>query len=213
MTSEAITKSAKAKKMAIQMIVGAVFGAGSMIMLSKMVPMRSLAADEFILFSVGAIWAIIGVFILFGTASPKVGAKLLNVEDEEDLREQRRILIGSAIIFLTWGSSHMILAVSGSMAFFSAWAGIGAMLISLFACVLIYFRDRHLYDEMMWKLTLHAGYLCFTGLWVVLSVWCAMTISGLVAAPTPEIILALFSGGYLLTTVISAGRAGLLAPK
>lgn len=213
MTGEATTKAAKAKKTAIQMLVGAAFGAGSMLLLLKVLPIRKLATDEFLLFSIGAIWAIIGVFVLFGSASPKLGAKLLNVADEEDLRDQRRILMGSSAVFLLWGGSHIIIALAGSAALLPAWAGVIAMLVALVACVVIYVRDRHLYDEFTWKLTMDASYYCFAGLWAVFSIWCTLSVAGFAAPPSPAIILVLLSGGYLLATFVAAGRAGLLSQK
>ena len=41
---------------------------------------------------VGVAYAVIGLALTIGTASPQVGAKFLNVEDADELREQKKVL-------------------------------------------------------------------------------------------------------------------------
>jgi len=213
MTTDVNAKRELVKKFFMQFIIGAIFGALAVYGLVSFSFLTKMAIDEFVLAAVGMIYLIIGIFVLLGCLSPKFGAKLLNVADEEELHDQRRVLLGSSLAFLGIGSGQLILTLSGTSNIFQPWIGVAAISASMVLCVLIWFRDRHLYDELMWKITMDASYICFAGLWVILFLWCAMALVGIWISPTPATILALFSGGYLLATFIAAGRRGLLAPK
>lgn len=213
MTSDAKPQDSKAKKFALQWVGGGAFGLLGTMAFIGLMPDKQLAHDELILGLVGLIYALTGLSVLLGSLMPKLGAKMLNVSDGEELMEQRKMFLGSSVVMLVWGVAQIILMLSASANALPAWAGVGAMAIALLLCFLTWYRDRHLYDELMWKVTMDASYICFAGLWIVLSLWCAMAMVGLSAAPTPAAILALFSGGYLLAAFVAAGRMGMLAAR
>lgn len=213
MTGEMMAEPGKAKKFMLQMIGGGIAGGTGMIALNHVLALNTLGTDRLILAAIGFIYVMTGLIVLAGSLVPKMGAKMLNVSDEEDLREQRRLLLSSSLTLLTFGVAQIILVKAGEGKMIPAWMGAGAMLLSLVFAAAIWIRDRHLYDEMMMKLSLDASYICFCGLWLVLVPWGCLAMTGLAPAPTPTAIIALFSGGYLLSSVVAAGRVGLLAPK
>jgi hypothetical protein len=49
---------------------------------------------------------------VIGTASPGLGAKFLNVEDADELREQKKMLVWSGASMLLWGVSLLALALA-----------------------------------------------------------------------------------------------------
>lgn len=54
---------------------------------------------------VAALYAVTGLTIMLGTASPRLGARLLNVEDADELREQKKVLTLSGAAMLLWGGA------------------------------------------------------------------------------------------------------------
>ena len=213
MTTEVTAQAGKTKKLVLQMIGGGIAGGASVIALNHFLSFETLGADNMILAVVGLIYVLTGMIVLIGSAVPKMGAQMLNVSDEEDLLEQRHILLSSSLMILAFGAAQIILVLSGDGKMFPAWAGAGAMLLSMLFGSVIWIRDRHRYDEMMMKLSLDASFICFCGLWLVLVPWGCLAMTGLAPSPTGAAIVALFSGGYLLASVVAAGRVGLLAPK
>ena len=213
MTTDITAQAGKTKKMVLQMIGGGIAGGTGMIALNHFLSLNTLGTDRLILAAIGFIYVMTGLIVLVGSLVPKMGAKMLNVSDEEDLLEQREILLGSSLMLLTFGVAQIILVLSGDGKMFPAWAGAGAMLLSMLFGSAIWIRDRHRYDEMMMKMSLDASFICLCGLWLVLVPWGCLAMTGLSPAPSATAIVALFSGGYLLSSVVAAGRVGLLAPK
>jgi hypothetical protein len=213
MMTDVKQKPGKAKKAVFQMSVGGVCGVLAIAALRKFLPAGELTADELALSTLGVIYSLSGLLIMVGLSVPKLGEKLLNVEDQDELMEQRRMLAGTSAICLIWGVAQILLLISGPGKLLPAWAGVTFISLGMIMCVGIYYRDRRFYDELIWDITQKASYICFAGLWVLFSVWGAAAMAGLVVVPSPAAIIALFSGGYLLATFVAAGQKGLLETK
>ncbi|MBU7580287.1 MAG: hypothetical protein KAF27_07410, partial [Porphyrobacter sp.] len=58
---------------------------------------------------IGVLYAVIGLGIVLGAASPGAGARFLNVEDADELREQKKVLTLSGAAMALWGVSLLAL--------------------------------------------------------------------------------------------------------
>lgn len=79
--------------------------------------------------------------------------------------------------------------------------------------IVISIRDWKYYDEMLWDVSRDAGNLAFCGIGGVLLLWASAAWLGLATAPTPLTLVALVSGGFLLSIFVASARKGLLRPR
>ncbi len=209
-------QSEKRKKYWMQTGFGAVFGFigalfGLKIIDSALNPQDFKLSIELILAgSVANIYACIGAFMLIGLLLPKKhGVKLLNVEDEEELAEQGKILWGSSFAMVAIGIAMFLLLLSGPDGYFHPAIGFSAMSIAFIFSVAVSIKEWPHYDEMMRKLTIDSTYLTASILFTIIWFWCSAAWIGWIAMPNPIILLALFMGIYLLSVFIIAGKMGL----
>lgn len=206
-------KALKTRKLIVQMVSGGLVGGiGSYAAMSLIDP-KTLNVDQVIVGGIGLIYLLMGLFVGFGLLAPKLGSKILNVEDVEEIHEQRRMLTGSSIVMATIGAALAALALAAPGATVSPLAGFGGIAAALMVSVAITARDWKYYDEMMWQLSRDAGNLAFCGIGTILMLWGSAAAVGLAAAPTPLALVALVAGGMLLAIFVSATRAGLMMPR
>ena len=173
----------------------------------------AMAADQVIVSGIGLIYLLMGLIAGFGLLAPKLGANILNVEDADEIRDQRRILTGSAICMVALGAALMALPLAGPDSAISPLTALGGLLAALVILTVISIRDWKYYDEMMLQLSRDAGNLAFCGIGATLMIWASAASLGLIAAPTPLALVAIISGGFLMAIFIASGRRGLLIPR
>lgn len=159
---------------------------------------------------VGAVYAVIGISIGIGAASPQVGAKFLNVEDADELREQKKVLVLSGVAMLLWGAALVALALAApdgpvppGVALI---VGLAGMLIGTALSLLVYRAS----DELMLAVNLEGGALSYGLVFVVVGGWAMLAHLGYVAGPTPLDLLTLFYVLVLVASFIAVGRRGML---
>jgi len=162
---------------------------------------------------VGVLYCVIGVSLLFGTASPQTGAKFLNVEDADELREQQRVLLYSGGAMLLWGAGLVALALAapdGPLPQSAALAiGAGGLLSGTIISVLVYRAS----DELMLAVNLEAGAISYGLVFAVVGTWAIFAHLGFVVAPQPLDLLSLFYVLVLAAGFIAVGRHGMLKIK
>ncbi len=162
---------------------------------------------------IGTLYALIGLAIVAGAASPKVGARFLNVEDAEELREQKRVLILSGAAMALWGIGLIVLALAspeGPVPQVAALAvGTAGLAIGGWLCVAVHRAS----DELMRMVNLEAGSLSYGLVMLVGGGWAMLAHLGYVAAPTPLDWLSLFYALVLAASFIVVGRRGMLMPR
>ena len=95
--------SRKLRKLFVQLVSGAlVGGVVGYFGMSQLDP-KAMQVDQILTSGVGIIYLLTGGIIGLGLLSPKLGAKFLNVEDAEEISEQRRMLTGSTISMVALG--------------------------------------------------------------------------------------------------------------
>lgn len=203
----------KTRKLIVQLVSGGLVGGISSYAAMSLIDPKTMNVDQVIVGGIGLIYLLMGMFVGFGLLSPKLGSKILNVEDVDEIHEQRRILTGSSIAMATVGAALAALALSAPGAAVSPLASFGGIVVALVVSVAITARDWKYYDEMMWQLSRDSGNLAFCGIGTVLTLWGSAAAVGFATAPTPLALVALVAGGMLLAIFVSATRAGLMMPR
>jgi hypothetical protein len=145
--------------------------------------------------------------------APKLGGSILNVEDADEIRDQSRILSGSAICMVALGAALVVITMAGPDGPISRPAAMGGLLAALALLIVVSIRDWKYYDEMLLQLSRDAGNIAFSGVGSVTLIWGSASWLGLVTAPTPLALVALTSGGFLIAIFVASARKGLLRPR
>ncbi|MFZ9395170.1 MAG: hypothetical protein ACO25F_03795 [Erythrobacter sp.] len=186
------------------------FGASGLVLAIEAGWLGVVGPSAAIALLVALVYAIIALSVALGTGSPEFGARFLNVEDAEELREERRSLLASAGGMLALAAILAVLALgdaAGPIA--PPWAaglvaglGVVASWLSL--------RSFRLADELMRSLTREtaelAYYLCF----VLIGGWAVLAHLGFAPLPAMLDILSLMWAIGLLAAFWAAGRRGML---
>jgi hypothetical protein len=206
-------KMSKTRKLIFQMLFGGIVGFCAGYFGLSLLDFEDMAVDQVILSGVGFVYLLMGVIVGFGLIAPNLGSNVLNVEDADEIRDQRRILTGSAICMTALGAALMALPFAGPGRTISPLAGLGGVLAAIALLIIVSIRDWKYYDELMRELSKEAGNIAFSGIGGVLMIWGAAAWVGLMSAPTPLGLIALVAGGFLLAIFIASGRKGLLMPR
>jgi hypothetical protein len=201
------------RKLVIPGLIGAAAGfAGSAAMLGfiESSAVGGLGVSATIAALVGVLYAVIGLGLAAGLANPKAGARFLNVQDADDLREQRKTLSLSAATMVLWGVSLIALALAapdGPVPQGAALVvGIGGLVIGTVISVQV----NRACDELMRAVNLEAGAIGLALVQLVVGLWAVLAHLGLAAAPQPLDLLSLFYVLLLAASFIAVGRRGML---
>tara|TARA_B100000678_G_scaffold196562_1_gene164941 strand:- start:295 stop:948 length:654 start_codon:yes stop_codon:yes gene_type:complete len=159
---------------------------------------------------VGMLYAVTGLAVLLGALNPAVGAKFLNVEDADELREQRRMLGYSAIAMILLGGALVLLAVAGEGAFVPApIAAAAALAMVAVAVVLSILMHRHT-DELQRALSKDAAATAFYLMLLFGGGWAIFAHLGMAAGPAPLDWLTLFAASLLVAAFWQTARRGMM---
>ena len=203
----------KGRKLIFQLVFGGLIGGLAGYFGLGVLDTETMAADQVIVSGVGLVYLLMGLVVGFGLAAPKLGSNILNVEDAEEIRDQRRILTGSAICMVALGIALIVLPMAGPGNQMSPLVGFGGLIAALVILTVISIRDWKYYDEMMLQLSRDAGNLAFGGIGGVLLIWASAAWVELAPAPTPLELVAIISGGFLMAIFVASARRGLLRPR
>ena len=159
---------------------------------------------------VGVFYIVIALGILLGIANPALGARFLNVEDADELREQNRVLLWSGLAMLLWGAALLALALAGPEGPVAPGValvvGAGGLVGGTLLSVLVY----RACDELMMAVNLEAGALTYGLVLVVVGGWALLAHLGFVTGPQPLDLLTAFYVLVLVASFIAIGRRGML---
>lgn len=218
MTSENLTPAAPrwVRKLLIPALIGGMAGFAASAGIMRFIDSSAvggLGLSATLAALVGVLYCVIGFGIVIGTSSPGIGAKFLNVEDADELREQKRMLVLSGASMLLWGVSLLALSLTapdGPVPQVAALAvGAGALVVGIALSVLVYRAS----DELMAAVNLEAGALSYGIVSLVVGLWAMLAHLGYAAAPAPLDLLTLFYVLALVASFIAVGRRGMLAVR
>jgi len=215
MTSENHTSAAPrwVRKLLIPALIGGVAGfaaSAGMMRFIESTAVGGLGLSETLAALVAVLYCVIGFGIVIGTSSPGLGARFLNVEDADELREQKNMLVWSGASMMLWGVSLLALALAapdGPVPQAAALAvGGGGLVIGIAMSVLVYRAS----DELMAAVNLEAGALSYGIVSLVVGLWAMLAHLGYASAPAPLDLLTLFYVLVLVASFIAVGRRGML---
>ena len=162
----------------------------------------------------GLSYGLMGLAVGVGALAPGAGARFLNVEDADEIREQKRSLVPSAIVCMLIGAFLLILTASSSLAATIGRDAVALLAIgALAAVVLITVATRGRADELIRRISAEASALALHTALVVLGAWAVLAQLGYVGWMSP---LSLIAGLAMLELVsifaVSAAR-GLMSPR
>lgn len=159
---------------------------------------------------VGMVYVVIGFGVAFGSASPQVGAKFLNVEDADELREQKKVLGLSGVAMLMWGAALVALALAAPDGPVPQGVALAIGLTGLVIGTVLSIQVYRASDELMLAVNLEGGALSYGLVFVVVGGWAMLAHLGYTAAPAPLDLLSLFYVLVLVASFVAVGRRGML---
>ncbi len=208
-----VKPAGKTRKLVVALIGGGVCGglasAGFLIAVESGA-MGALNSSRLVAGLVAVIYLLTALMVGIGLVNPSFGAKFLNVEDADELREQRLMLMLSTISMLAFGAALMVIALAGPGAAIGAGAGLTGFLILLTMTTVAGWRQMRYTDELMKSLSQEASALAFYLLFVIGGGWAVLAHLGFVIAPAPLDWLSMFAAILLLSTFIAAGKRGMM---
>ncbi len=162
---------------------------------------------------VAVIYMVMAVIVLAGSLSPKMGAKLLNVEDEAEVRELQSQLLNSGLGMVLWGVALMALALAAPVGPLPTPAALVIAAVGLVSGLWFAWKTYRSSDELLLAINLEAGALTYGLMLVVLGGWGMLAHLDYVTGPQPLDLLTACYVLALLATFISAGRRGMLMPR
>ena len=160
-----------------------------------------------------AIYLLMGVFVLLGSISPKVGAAVLNVEDADEVREQAPLMLPSAIGCCLSGIALGAVALGGEGGVLTpVVAGAVALAATVIAIVVTASMNRHA-DELMRAMFRETGSASFYIGSAILGTWAICAHLSAIRAPTPIEISTVVWIAPLLASFWVVGRRGMLKPR
>lgn len=183
-------------------------------MFLKLVAEGRMATDEpavMLAILAGLVYLMIGAMLALGTFAPSTGAMLLNVEDADEIREERPKLQVGSVAYILIGATLLVLAASGDGP--DALIGQGLALLIAGACFLgaavlslISYRQC---DELMRQMTIESSALAQSVGLFVFGGWAILAHLGQVAWLAPLGYLAGFAFLEMLAIFSIVGRRGM----
>ena len=165
----------KMRVMLWRMLGGAVFGAaGTGLFLAFVGEPHMDLKDPGVMIAIvsGLTYVLIGLIVALGLASPKAGAKFLNVEDAEEIREEGPKLWLSALCCLLIGGFLLALAMAGGL------IRVELALVIAGACLagvlIVGTISAKKYDELTRQISLEASAWSFYVILLVGGAWAAL---------------------------------------
>lgn len=209
--------AAKWRKLTLQLFLGALVGGGSMmaiLTLTGKAMLQDMGGSRVALAGVGLIYLLIGAMVGFGAAAPKAGAKLLNVDDADELREQRGTLSLSLIIMVAIGGALIVLALARAPGMpggvIEPLIAFALLVVALAGSSLLGWLADARYDELDRQLSLEGMSYGFSFTLLVLTLWAAAAHLGLGVRLLPVDVISLLAAMLLLGLFWAVGRRGMM---
>lgn len=210
---ETSEKTRKRKKAIFAASIGAVagfLGAMAGLELADSGMLGDFDVSREIAMLVGLIYIITAAAVLFGLASPKVGATFLNVEDAEELREQKTMLGYSGAGMASAGIALIVVALGGDGGVLDPLTALGIYVILTVVTVAVSLLSRKHQDELMRAIGQECAALAFYLVVLVGGTWALLDHLGIVPSPAALDWLTMFWGLLLVAAFVGTARRGML---
>jgi hypothetical protein len=172
-----------------------------------------IRASELVAAMIGFLYVLLAIVIGIGLPSPRFGAVFLNVEDAEDLREQRRMLAYATAGLATMGVPLVLLSLAGPGGILPPFVALAIALILFVSATLFAVAQWRHMDELARRLSQECSAMTCYLIMAIGGGWSMLAHLGFAAAPAPLDWLSMFYALVLVAGFIVAGRRGLLKPR
>lgn len=167
-------RPSKLKKTLFALVLGGAvgfFGAMGFMKAGDNGLLGSLGASEEIAALVGILYILTGVAIGIGLVSPKAGAAYLNVEDAEEIDEQRAMLTYSTLSMIALGVALAVAALAAPTGIVAPGIVVAVFAVAIVLAVVLSLRSRRYQDELMRAMGRESAALAFYLLALVGGIW------------------------------------------
>ena len=215
MTPSAGHRASRSRKLILQTALGAVTGGASMVGLLWLVDSRGFdvdRVDHVVTLGAGLVLALMSLLVVFGAAMPTAGAKVLNVEDEAEIRHQRQDLVVAAICMLLLAAGLVGLSLYSNEGETVIGRRTASIIVgaSLAASVVVSLVFRLKQDELNQLLVKEATAFTGNGILVIFGGWATLAHLGYVELFSPIAFVGGCVAIFLLGLFIVMGRRGVL---
>lgn len=214
---ESAPPASKWRKLVLQLVVGFAFGGlagfGGAYLVDHVLVSGGLEAvpvSTGIALFVAVIYLLFGTFVLGGLINPKLGAKVLNVEDAEEIAEQKAMLVNSGFAMVLCGGALAALALAAPVGPLAASAALLLAAGGLLGGIWFGWQAYRGADELMLAINLEGGALSYSLVFAVLGGWGMLAHLGYVAGPQPLDLLSVCYVLVLVASYIVIGKRGML---
>ena len=162
---------------------------------------------------VAAIYLLVGLFVLAGLINPRLGAKVLNVEDADELTEQKAMLVNSGLAMVLCGVALAALALAAPVGPLAAAAALALGAGGLLGGLWFGWRAYRGADELMLAVNLEASALTYALVFAVLGGWGMIAHLGYIDGPQPLDLLTVCYVLVLAATYVVTGKRGMLTVR
>ena len=211
-----LQRNKKVRKIVLQLVLGGLvgyFSAVGVVWLIDIGVLGALNTSQEVALFIALLYVALGMLLGLGVLHPRTGARVLNVEDEGDLREQRRIMALSAVSMVVMGVLLVMLALAAPNGPVSQPVALAATVLG--AIVLVWFSIRALadMDELMRAVTRDCGEIAYYLLMLIGGGWAVLAHLGYAANITMLDFVTLNFAALLVASYIANGRRGLLKTR
>lgn len=210
------TDRAKIKKTVLSALGGGVvgmIGASGIMYLISSGKLGQPDLSQVVALLVALVYALTGLIVLAGLISPEAGSRFLNVEDADELREQKGALTASGWAMLLLGALLAVIALGGTGGVLAAPVALAIAAVLIAAATYLSVRSMRQLDELMRAMSAESAQVTYYAIFLILGGWAALAHLGYVTAPGMLDVLTLFWVMGLGATFWVTGRRGLLNPR
>ncbi|UVI40460.1 hypothetical protein [Qipengyuania spongiae] len=169
-----------------------------------------LGPSEEIAALVGLVYLLSGFAIGVGLVAPKAGATFLNVEDAEEIAEQRVSLTCSTIAMILLGVQLMVAALAAPVGIIPPGTVLAVFIVASVAIAVLSWRSYRHQDELMRAIGRQASAAAFYLTLIVGGLWALLGHLDYMPAPAPLDWLTMIWSFVLLGAFITVARNGML---
>lgn len=215
-TLETRARPRKLKKTIFALVLGGVggfAGAFGFMQLANSGVLGELGASREIAALVGVVYVLIAFAVLTGVVAPKAGATFLNVEDAEELREQKFMLGMSGLGMGAAGAALILAALAAPVGPIAQ-----SVVVTIFAALMIVavagsIASRKRQDELMRAISKESGSTAYYLMFFIGGGWALAAHLDYVSPPMPLDWLTMFWTVGLLAAFIVIARRGMMAMR
>lgn len=162
---------------------------------------------------VAVIYLLLGTFVLAGLINPVMGAKVLNVEDAEEIAEQKAMFVNSGLGMVLGGGALAALAFAAPVGPLSAPAALLLAAVGFLGVGWCGWQTYRGLDELMLAVNLEASALTYLLVTVSLGGWGMLAHLGYITGPQPLDLLTICYVLVLVASYIVIGKRGMLTVR